>query len=456
MADRKPSRSRERSRSTTRDTRRARSTRDAARDGGGSSGGGGGGGGGTGDGHGFLSGNDFPILTEEIDLGQVTRPSLPRGTTSSVDEIVERSLRDVLGWRPRAGDAKGFLAALGQSFTCVEVEGHTECRWTPRSYAVEIQADMGAVTGAQASIFTRAKALLEQTLPLLDGLQPLIPDYDRENVSAIRAIVRSQLTELVSELGVEGGPRVARVDQQFRFLVGPDLVPRDRERLALPNLTFPFELAEAVQGNLGVLRDRFGLRRRRINTIDEEQNYTNFLVVVDNVATLLVSWLLQRFFFDRTTVENEPEPYLGTQLVLLSRVLEVVSESVHEVEYAMDSVFLGPAERQTLELVFDPPHPPMFVSELLDWVERFASLEGPQLIEAGGKQGLDNFEETVKLLRDLVDQAAVQEDGSEAFQKRRVQRALEELARQLDRAVDLVDDIEPPELESPQTTEERR
>jgi hypothetical protein len=455
MADRSATRS---SRGGRGPQRQPETPKRSGRDGGGSSRDGGDGddrrhSGGDNGGRRFGGGNDFPILTEEVDLDQLTRPSLPRGGTSSVGETVERALRDVLGWRPRNGDAKGFLAALGQAFTCEEVEGHTECRWTPRSYVVEIQADMGAVTGAQASIYTRAKALLEQTLPLLDGLEPLIPDYDRENITAIRAIVRSQLTELVDELGVEGGPRVVRVDQLFSFLVGVAIL--DRARAA----TFsPSEPAEAVEGNLGVLRDRFGLRRGRINTIDEEQNYTNFLILVDNVVTLLLSWLIQRTFFDRTRGENEPEPYLGTQLVLLSRDLEVVAESVHEVEYAMDSVFLGPAERQTLELRFtgQNPPPPMFVSELLAWVERFASQEGPQLIEEGGKQGLANFRETVTLLRTLVEQAGEQTGMPDAYEKRRVQRALEELAQQLQNAAARVDDIEPPEPDSPRARGGRR
>ena len=46
-----------------------------------------------GDGRGLLTGNDFPILTEEVDLDQLTKPTLPRGGTSSTGEIVERALR---------------------------------------------------------------------------------------------------------------------------------------------------------------------------------------------------------------------------------------------------------------------------------------------------------------------------------------------------------------------------
>jgi hypothetical protein len=399
-----------------------------------------------------LSGtNDFPVLTEEVDLARPARPTLTAGGMGgSVGQIVEQNLRDVLGWRPRAGDAKGFLAALDQSFTCVETEGHTECHWTPRSYVVEIQADMGAVTGAQASIFARGKATLDEALPLLAGLEPLIPDYDRENVNSIRAIVRSQLTELVDEFGVEGGPRVARVDQLFGFLlVGRAASGRRFARMARSE----FPDAETVEGNLGDLRDQFGLTRDHINTIDEERNFTNFLILVDYVVALAVSWFNGREYFVRGS--TEVVPYLGTQLVLLSRDLEVVAESVHEVEYAMDSVFLGPAERQTLELDFDTADPrfticagtpTMFLSELLAWVERFASQEGPRLVEDGGKQGLDDFQDTVLLLKCLVAAAqtapaGVQTNMGDAYEKRRVQRALAELGRQLERAASRVDGI---------------
>ena len=109
-------------------------------------------------------------------------------------------------------DPKGFTAALTQSFTLKQVEGHTEATWVPRNYAVAVQADMGAITGAQASIYARAKVALDQSLPLLDGLTSLRTDILPEDQEATRSIVRSELTQLVNELGMEGGPRVQRVE----------------------------------------------------------------------------------------------------------------------------------------------------------------------------------------------------------------------------------------------------
>jgi hypothetical protein len=397
--------------------------------------------------------NDFPFLTQDVEPeGRASSGGRPGGGAGGVGRMVEREIREVLGWRPRAADAKGFQAALQQAFTVREVAGHTEVDWKPRSYSVDIQADLGAITGAQASIHARAKGTLEDVVPLLDGLTALRVDADDENVAAIRAIVRSQLTELVAELGVEGGPRVQRVDQLVGFLLGPPAVDalgrRDRGQLRDP---------AKVGGSLGVLRDRLGVVRERINTIDEEQNFTNFLVVVDHVAGLAESWDAQRDFFVRG---GAVEPFLGTQLVLLSRDLEVIAESVHEVEFAMDSVFLGPAERQTLELRFPTDRarplvsdsPPLFVSELLSWVERFAGEEGRQLIDEGGRQGVAvAFRPTLELLQALVDAARVSPAGLQdpfrmpaAYRRQRVQRALAELAQQLGTAADRVRLIKPP------------
>jgi hypothetical protein len=419
---------------------------------------GGGGGGTSGGGSAATSDlNDFPFLTEEVDLGGRGAPAPPGGAGGAVGQTVERALREVLGWRPRASDPKGFQAALLQAFTAEEVAGHTEYHWNPRSYAVEIQADLGAVTGAQASLYARAKAAVDQVLPLLDGLTALRVDFDPENVSAIRAIVRSQLTELVKELGVEGGPRVQRVDQLFQFLLGDTLVAADPRARRDPDL---------VGGSLGILRERFGLQRFRINDIKEEETFSNFLIIVDHVVSLAESWDAQREFFVRGS--TLVEPFFGTQLVLLSRDLEVVAESVHEVEFAMDSVFLGPSERQTLELRFPPgsassavlgtggivarTSPPMFVSELLSWVERFATEEGRQLIDEGGKQGVAvAFRPTILLLQALVHYARVQPAGAQdptrmpdAYRRTRVQRALAELESQLAAAAARVEQIRAP------------
>jgi hypothetical protein len=373
----------------------------------------------------------FAILTEEIGSGRAPRPGTPGSPgTSQLGQIVDGALREVLGWRPRATDAQGFVAALNQSFSVKEVQGHVEWKWTPRSYAVA--AELGAVTGAQASIYTRAKAMLDQSIPLLEGLHPLNAAFDVEDVEAIRAIVKSSLTELVAELGREGGPRVARVDELFLQLFGTD----DLDDL---------DDTEDLDGQLGLLRERFGLERKFVNTIDEEQNLTNYLIIADNTISLRFTWEQQKKFFDL----DATDVFLGTQSVLLSRALAVVAESVEETYFVMDSVFLGSAERQVTELHFDDEDlSAIFLGDLLSWVELFAINEGPRLIRDGGKDGvIEAFSKTADKLFRLVEATAELSDDEDdttlpaSFHTARVSRALGELRDQLKNVTDLAEQI---------------
>lgn len=369
----------------------------------------------------------FPVMVDEVDIGGTSgrRGGGRAGWQSG--QIVESALKDVLGWRPRSADPRGFVAALTQSFTWTEVAGHTECTWTPRSYAASIQADLGALTGAQAAIYQQVKLLADAALPILERLMPLRPDPDAENITALRSIVRSRLNEIPAELGAEGGPRVQRVDDLFERLRGPDQTPG---------------------GELGLLGKRLGMSREFANTLDEETGLTEFLVLTGHVETTFGIWTSQRRFFDRLESNTVPDdrPFLGTQLVLLSRQLEVVAETVGESYFAMDSVFLGAAERQTVELQFPavdqlPQESPLTVAELLDWVERFATEEGPRLITDGGVDGVQAFAPTVERLATLVRRARLQPDGQQdparmppSYATARVRQALAQLQQQLESA----------------------
>ncbi len=363
-------------------------------------------------------------LTEEVNLSPSGPMSRGTGTRSVLGQTVESALREVLNWRPKAGDARGFRSALDQAFTLQEVEGHTTWSWVQRTYSV--QTDMGALTGAQASLYTRAKAALDQSLPLLSGLYALRPDADTQDIESMRAIVGTQLSELVRELDQDGGPRVQRVDEYFIVLLG-----RDRNTGKPAAVTNP----ESVSGQLGELRTRFGMEQARVNTIDEEQNLTNFLILVDYVDTLWQNWDGQRRFFDR----NGKNVFLGTQLVLLSQLLSAIAENVQESYWIMDSVFLGQAERQTTELKLGKNQARMTVAELLDWVDQVASEEGPRLIQDGGKDGVITFAATLERLAALLDEAwelsaSHSAHSTPAFRHPRVQRVLKTLWKDVDEA----------------------
>ncbi|MGH2733644.1 MAG: IPT/TIG domain-containing protein [Actinomycetota bacterium] len=382
----------------------------------------------------------FPILTEEVTLPTNPRETAPAPGRSPLSQIIQGAIGEVLGCLPKPGDPNSFLEALNKSFSLQKVSGHTEYSWTPRGYTA--YTEMGAVTGAQASLFVRATSALDDSLPLLEGLKPLRADADPEDSQAARAIVRSNLTELVTELGEVGGPRVQRVDDLFGLLLGIDIAQ------FISGSTFSID-AEEISGDLGLLRERLGLEQDRVNTIEEEQNFTNFLVLVDYVQSLFQSWIVFRDGFVRT----DGEVFFGTQLVLLSRSLGVVAESVQETYFAMNSVFLGPAERETTDLNLSAvtpgePEAPITVAELLDWVRTVAGEEGPRLIREGGKDGvialsptLDTLSRLVSKTFELASDPSHPANPTSAFHTARVQRALEELSAHLEEAFDLAGEI---------------
>ena len=166
----------------------------------------------------------YPILTEEV--GYRSSPvGLPSAGGSGISgggglgQVAAKAVGDVLGWKTNSADPKGFVGALTQAFTLTDVEGHVESSWTPRTYAV--QTDLGGgITGAQASLYMRAKNALDSALPLLDGLYPLDPEADPEYVKALREMARSQMTEIVKELGTVGLPSILRIDTYFGILLG--------------------------------------------------------------------------------------------------------------------------------------------------------------------------------------------------------------------------------------------
>ena len=334
----------------------------------------------------------------------------------------------MLGRRPRVDDPKSFVAALTQSFTCKEVEGHTECTWIQRGAAGLTELG-GSITGAQASIYERARVAYDAAKPLIDVLTPLRSDPDLETIEAVRSIVTTEFQELVNELGYEGGPRVSRVDNLFQILLVQNFALVAGGQILDPanaNL-----LAAYGAGEIGHLGDQLGMLRDNINTIDDEQNYTNYLVIRDYATSLNASWLNFRPAF-----LGGADNYLGTQLILLQRNLSVIVESVSEVAFAMDSVFLGPAERQTVRIDFPAPEPPMYVADLLTWIESFAGGEGTQIVQEGGKIGVRTIVQPLNRLRDLVrhSDGRIRHPGA---RHPRVRRTLQELGTQLAEAARL-------------------
>jgi hypothetical protein len=312
----------------------------------------------------------FPVLTSESAARTGTTSTAPGADQGP---LVASVLRTVLGWRPRTQDTQAFAAALRASFELSEVEGHVETRFVPRGVAV--QADLGGVTGGQASLYARARGAMEQTTRLLDGLKPLRNDFDPEDGEAFRTLVRHGVGRLVNELGNLGGPRQALVDSAFTVLLGP--IPSGTAGLVVIGSHTP----DTVPGQLGALRDRFGLIDANVNTVDEESLRTSFWTLVDVLLDLRRSWESQKQLIGGGAGNG----FLGTDLVVINRLLAAAAEQVDEVEAVLDSVLVGAAERQTVTLGNDAG---LTLAGLLAWARTFLTEDGPLYLRDTGRDGI--------------------------------------------------------------------
>lgn len=391
-----------------------------------------------------LNGSHQPVEIVDIDV----LPTLNQFATSGIgttlgtsdrqggtlQQLVDRAFQQVLGQNPNVNNPQNFLNLLTQTFTPTETNGTIDYVWHPRAYA-PVQIELGGtLSGALASLYHRAKSALNEILPLLDKLYPLDPAADPENVVAVRSIVRVEIVELVNALASPSALSIQRVDSLFNLL----------------------------ETQLRKLELILGLTRDRINTIEEEQNYSNLLIVKDYIASLQLSW---NTYVDSTN--SSQGAFLGTQLVLLSQALCVVAESVQEVFQIMNNSLLGPEERKSLFLDFkqakergrdDFPLPdgtryhfsnssslkphPMNLEALLQWVKHFAIEEAPALAKQGGSLGIDFvIEETARKLMILIQATTYIPVNNFAFKRKAVEHSLRDLAAQLYEVIKIAEQI---------------
>ncbi|HUP28501.1 MAG TPA: hypothetical protein VM409_08715, partial [Chloroflexia bacterium] len=312
---------------------------------------------------------------------------------------VNTAMQTVIGRVPRASDYKSFLAALRQSFTISEVNGQQVCEWTPRSFIGV--ADLGSgegVTGAQASLASFARTALDNSLPLLDGVASLLPDADNDDVDATRAILRMTWSEFVNLLSTEGGPIAARADLAMRTIIGR--APFTRELGQLTRLGLLLGMLKTDSNGKPVLNSvgRPLISRKYVGTPDDEQRLTSYIGFSDYVYSVEQSW--------RNYRENFFQADFGTGMVLISRALSVVAETVEkEVIPAMDWVRVGEAERLATRIDFANSKlvsKDMTVGELLSWVSTYSSTTASDMIRDGGRWGVEAILPTANLLRVLV------------------------------------------------------
>lgn len=325
----------------------------------------------------------YPLLVENVAWSDV-------GSTKVADDpggVATKTLGDALGWT--GSDPAGFAAALAASVELGQEGGHVTTRWVQR--AISVKSDLGALTGVQASLYARARALQPMISDLMATMQVLDPSLDQDDADATKQIVTDTITDLVAELGNPGNPRVARVDTLLEILTG-----LDTQSVGTPS-------AANVGGALGAMRTRWGLQRTNCNKLWQEQIVSNFATVVDTVMhNLRGPWRQSRSAFLPGTGSDV---FLGPELVVLARDLTAASAQLQECRTMLRSVLIGDADQATI--IVNPGgeqgRGSIPLADLLDWLDDFLTRAGPRMITSGGRDAIAGaFVPMASSLTDLV------------------------------------------------------
>ncbi len=363
----------------------------------------------------------YPLLVTQVDASDV---SARGGASGSGRQKVQNAIREILGWRPRKGDSKGLQAALKHSITYLEDEDGRDGEWIIAPGRYTAQADLGAITGAQASLHRQAKLFVDECLALLDNLEPLATSVDEEDRDARLALIRTELEGIVAELSNLNGPLVAKIDLYLKLLIGYN--PTTGETIPESNPRFKHT-------QLGALREKMGLVSDKVNTVEEEQILTDFRMLVDYVGSFATSW---------DQHQNELAKSLGIQFTLLTQRLDVVATTVQELFFVLDSVYIDEAERQIIDVenikVGTEVIESISVQELLNWIESFATTEGIQMLQDGGRYAVSStFVGTLTILEAAAKglDNLTEPDG---FRTARVKTAVKALSSNLNETVKIV------------------
>lgn len=368
----------------------------------------------------------FPLITGP---GNGAGPS-GGGPAPAGRGLVDSEIRRVLGRVPSTQDVTGTLALLDRVMELKTDDGVT--RWEVRPGGAYVsQADTGAgVTGRQASVAGLARDTLEQIKPLAEKVQPIV--VNRENpqlLETARSNFLASATEAVAEAGVEGGPLRMKAEV---------LLDQSLDELA----RFGTELGVLDYSAAG---HRYAPTRRNVITPADEEQYTQFLIVLDR-------WrVFDEFFREYLGFHSKARTVFsmgqarkkdfGLRFTLLDRRVDVIAEAVDDLDAALLSVGIDRPQREAINI--SPRHDGT-VADLMDWAKGFAANEARPLIQNAGIRGAHLLPARLAKLHsatEALNHEIVNDGlpGDRALRHPRVTVALQKLIRELEVAKDEAD-----------------
>ena len=402
----------------------------------------------------FVTG--FPLQVYD----SYSMPSGAAGATSvapSARAAVDAQMKAVLGRSTGSGGVTGMLAALDRSFQPDSSGAVDTWVWQPQSYVV--QSDIGAgVTGEQASLARLAASIGDEILPLISGLQPLVPEakVNPDEINAAKSIVASSWPAFISEVGADGGPRITRAasllqDAATSLVTLGILLATYASRTSLANI---YPQPWGGRGGAAVGAAAFDWSRpgappsgwpdpsrANVVTADDEANYTNFVIASDRMQMVITVFQQLYYLQGGQVPANEDRGFLVT---LLQRALDSTGEAAVAVYAALDSVNLGQDER---EIIFVPGTDPAAVSttppyagtltveDIVSWAASFPAQEASSLLQDAGNVGINSIRNRAEDVQTAVGQLqAFAASGPPGLAHPRVTYALQILS-------DAVDDV---------------
>jgi hypothetical protein len=303
------------------------------------------------------------------------------GSTNLMERQIDRAMAQVLGRAPGRG-AGGFLSALNGAFP---VDSTGQVQFMPSRGVVSLYSPngngntpnlatptsaglAGQISVEQANLYRQASVTGSDALSVLAGLQAFSPEAEADRVEALRALLRSDISALIDEFGRLDEPRPARVRSYLDALVGPD------------GHLFRFGQAAYLDRTLG---------RAAPATIQDESQVAGFELLQSYAATLRTIWDAYN------AKKQEPvkgRPLFSERLSRASVLLPVIAEGNVNFMSAMDSIGYTENERRSVANSFvtlDPDLPDITVNDLNEWIDRFASDEGPRNLSDSGQYGLE-------------------------------------------------------------------
>lgn len=323
------------------------------------------------------SNNDSSIMSRQVQsainqvLGRGTgggssfiaalNSAFPTVVTSDGPQVIPMPSRSMVSLYQPGGSSNGTYTAGSTGSALIPANGYA---------TVAANAYSGTLSAPQANLYREASIIANDSLRVLASLTPILPEAIPEQVEGLRALVSSEINSLVVEFGRVDEPRKERVLSYFASL--------------RTNLT-----------DFG--RRAFLDRSIPPTTVDDEAQLAGFALLRSYVGTLRNAWDTYYNY-----ISSSSHPSLSEQVDYASILLPVVAQVNNDFAAALDSVDYPETERRTqasrftrLATLLSRLHIPpgslsnITVYDLTEWIDRYASIEGPNILADSGQYGLD-------------------------------------------------------------------